>query len=112
MTPAAAAAASHEIANKDTMQTAERMARLGTESAFEVLARANALAAQGRDIINLGIGQPDFPLRSRCYWPARSSQRLFTSMNRELKDERRYAARRVSHRYGTADRSAPGPAPS
>ncbi|MBT6094132.1 MAG: pyridoxal phosphate-dependent aminotransferase [Rhodospirillaceae bacterium] len=36
------------------------MSRLGTESAFEVLARANALAAQGKDIINLGIGQPDF----------------------------------------------------
>jgi len=34
--------------------------RLGTESAFEVLARANKLAAEGRDITNLGIGQPDF----------------------------------------------------
>ncbi|MFQ5786112.1 MAG: pyridoxal phosphate-dependent aminotransferase [Alphaproteobacteria bacterium] len=43
------------------MQLAGRMARLGTESAFEVLARAGALAAEGRDIINLGIGQPDFP---------------------------------------------------
>ncbi|NQU61928.1 MAG: pyridoxal phosphate-dependent aminotransferase [Rhodospirillales bacterium] len=40
---------------------AARMARLGTESAFEVLARAKALEEQGRDIINLGIGQPDFP---------------------------------------------------
>ena len=38
---------------------ADAMARLGTESAFVVLARAGALAAQGRDIINLGIGQPD-----------------------------------------------------
>ena len=37
------------------------MARLGTESAFEVLARAKSLEDQGRDIINLGIGQPDFP---------------------------------------------------
>jgi aspartate/methionine/tyrosine aminotransferase len=36
------------------------MSQLGTETAFEVLARANALAAQGRSIINLGIGQPDF----------------------------------------------------
>jgi aspartate aminotransferase len=35
-------------------------ARMGEENAFAVLARANALAAQGRDIINLGIGQPDF----------------------------------------------------
>ena len=42
------------------MQTAAALSRLGTESAFEVLARANALAAQGKDIINLGIGQPDF----------------------------------------------------
>ncbi len=39
---------------------AGRMSKLGTETAFEVLARANALAAEGRDIINLGIGQPDF----------------------------------------------------
>jgi len=40
---------------------ADGMARLGTESAFTVLARAQTLAAEGRDIINLGIGQPDFP---------------------------------------------------
>ena len=42
------------------MNLAERMARLGTETAFEVLARAKALEAEGRSIINLGIGQPDF----------------------------------------------------
>src|SRR3954453_5220198 len=35
--------------------------RMGEENAFAVLARATALAAQGRDIVNLGIGQPDFP---------------------------------------------------
>ncbi|CAN7311971.1 pyridoxal phosphate-dependent aminotransferase [Phyllobacterium sp. LjRoot231] len=34
--------------------------RIGEENAFAVLARATALAAQGKDIINLGIGQPDF----------------------------------------------------
>lgn len=39
---------------------AERMSRLGTESAFEVLARARALEAQGRSIIHLEIGEPDF----------------------------------------------------
>ena len=39
---------------------AKRMNHLGTETAFEVLARANALEAAGREIINLGIGQPDF----------------------------------------------------
>ncbi len=43
------------------MRLANAMARLGTESAFEVLARATTLAGAGRDIINLGIGQPDFP---------------------------------------------------
>ncbi len=43
-----------------TAVLADRMSVLGTETAFEVLARANALAAQGKDIINLGIGQPDF----------------------------------------------------
>ena len=43
------------------VEMAARMEMLGTETAFEVLARANALAAQGRSIINLGIGQPDFP---------------------------------------------------
>ena len=37
------------------------MHQLGTESAFEVLARAKKLEAQGRSIINLGIGAPDFP---------------------------------------------------
>ncbi|MCR9070222.1 MAG: pyridoxal phosphate-dependent aminotransferase [Alphaproteobacteria bacterium] len=43
-----------------TAVLADRMSVLGTETAFEVLARANALAAAGKDIINLGIGQPDF----------------------------------------------------
>ena len=38
----------------------EAAQNLGTETAFEVLARANKLAAEGRSIINLGIGQPDF----------------------------------------------------
>ncbi|MEO7994579.1 MAG: pyridoxal phosphate-dependent aminotransferase [bacterium] len=39
---------------------ADRLARLGTETAFEVLARARALEAQGRSIIHLEIGEPDF----------------------------------------------------
>jgi len=42
------------------LKFADSLGRLGTESAFEVLARAQKLAAQGHDIINLGIGQPDF----------------------------------------------------
>ena len=46
------------------MKLAERMSRIGTESAFEVLARARALEAQGRHVIHLEIGQPDFPTPS------------------------------------------------
>ena len=43
------------------LRLAERMSRLGTEGAFEVLARARQLEAEGRDIIHLEIGEPDFP---------------------------------------------------
>jgi aspartate aminotransferase len=42
------------------MKLAERMNRIGVETAFEVLVRARALEAQGRDIIHLEIGEPDF----------------------------------------------------
>ena len=42
------------------MRFAPAMARLGTESAFEVLARARALERQGREIVHLEIGEPDF----------------------------------------------------
>ncbi len=42
------------------MRLAQRMNRLGTETAFEVLARARALEAQGRNVIHLEIGEPDF----------------------------------------------------
>jgi aspartate aminotransferase len=43
------------------LTTVPGFARIGEENAFAVLARATELAAGGRDIINLGIGQPDFP---------------------------------------------------
>jgi len=42
------------------MKLAERMSRIGVERAFEVLVKARALEAQGRDIIHLEIGEPDF----------------------------------------------------
>src|SRR5262249_4473460 len=48
------------LGSEAMVKLAVGMGRLGTESAFEVLARAKALEAQGRSIINLGIGQPDF----------------------------------------------------
>jgi len=42
------------------MDFATRMSRLGTETAFEVLARAQALEAQGKSVVHLEIGEPDF----------------------------------------------------
>ena len=43
------------------MLVSKRIFELETETAFAVLAKANKLSSQGRNIINLGIGQPDFP---------------------------------------------------
>ena len=43
------------------MQLSKRIFQLETETSFAILAKANKLASQGKDIINLGIGQPDFP---------------------------------------------------
>ena len=42
------------------MKLAQRMGQLGTETAFEVLAKARRLEAEGMDIIHLEIGEPDF----------------------------------------------------
>jgi len=42
------------------MKLAKRMSRLGTETAFEVLAKAQKLEAQGKNVIHLEIGEPDF----------------------------------------------------
>jgi aspartate/methionine/tyrosine aminotransferase len=42
------------------MKLAKRMSRLGTETAFEVLARARAIEATGREVVHLEIGEPDF----------------------------------------------------
>ncbi|MET0606025.1 MAG: pyridoxal phosphate-dependent aminotransferase [Beijerinckiaceae bacterium] len=44
-----------------TLHTVASFDRIGEENAFAVLARAVALQSQGKDVINLGIGQPDFP---------------------------------------------------
>ena len=49
------------------MKLAQKMSRIGTESAFEVLARARALEKQGRNVIHLEIGEPDFPTPCLLY---------------------------------------------
>jgi len=46
----------------DQMRLADRMSRLGTETAFEVLAEAKALEAKGRRVIHLEIGLTSIPL--------------------------------------------------
>ena len=43
------------------MKVSKKIINLETESAFAILAKATKLMSQGKDIINLGIGQPDFP---------------------------------------------------
>jgi len=43
------------------MQLVEAMSRIGVESAFEVLVKARALEKQGKSVIHLEIGEPDFP---------------------------------------------------
>ncbi|MBV9303578.1 MAG: pyridoxal phosphate-dependent aminotransferase [Acidobacteriaceae bacterium] len=55
------------------MQLAKRMERLGGEGAFEVLVRARALKARGRDIIHLEIGEPDFPTPSNIIEAAKKA---------------------------------------
>ena len=49
-----------EKATQFELQLARRMSRLGTETAFEVLNKARALERQGKSIIHLEIGEPDF----------------------------------------------------
>ena len=51
-------------ATLERIRFAERISRLGTESAFDVLVRAQELEAQGREVIHLEIGEPDFPTAS------------------------------------------------
>src|SRR5438309_6585963 len=52
--------ATMENATQFQLRLARRMSRLGTETAFEVLNKARALERQGKDIVHLEIGEPDF----------------------------------------------------
>ncbi len=57
------------------MRFAERMSRLGSETAFEVLARARQLEAGGQDIVHLEIGEPDFPTPANVVAAAQAALR-------------------------------------
>lgn len=86
------------------MKLADNMNRLGTETAFDILARAAELQRQGRDIISLGIGQPDFKTPAHIveaaikalrdgehgYTPAQGIVPLREAVSRDLK--RRHGA--------------------
>ncbi len=52
--------ATMEKAAQYELRLAQRMSRLGTETAFEVLNKARALERQGKDVVHLEIGEPDF----------------------------------------------------
>ena len=55
------------------MEVSKRLFNLETESAFTILAKANKLSSEGKDIINLGIGQPDFPTPSNIVEAAKKA---------------------------------------
>ena len=58
--PCLASTESHYDSNMTAIRFAERMSRLGTEGAFEVLAKARRLEAEGKRVVHLEIGEPDF----------------------------------------------------
>src|ERR1041385_9186581 len=55
------------------MKLADRMSRIGIESAFDVLVRARALEAQGLSVVHLEIGEPDFPTPSHIIEAAKKA---------------------------------------
>jgi len=81
------------------MKIADNFSRLGTENAFVILAKAKKLESEGREIINLGIGQPDFPTPKHIveagmkaladghhgYTPANGTQELRDGVSRHIK---------------------------
>ena len=87
------------------LQPAAAMGRLGTETAFEVLARAKALEAKGRSVINLGIGQPDFLTPDHVVEAAvqalRDGQHGYTPAN-GIPELRQSVSRYLERCYGVA----------
>ncbi len=88
-----------------SLRPAAQMSRLGTETAFEVLARAKALEAEGREIINLGIGQPDFLTPAHIVEAGMKAladgHHGYTPAN-GIPALRQAVARDLEHRHGTA----------
>ena len=87
------------------LRTIAAFDRIGEENAFAVLARATDLTAQGRDIINLGIGQPDFKTPAHIVEAAikalRDGHHGYTPAN-GIKPLREAVAADLHKRYGAA----------
>ncbi|MFQ5915265.1 MAG: pyridoxal phosphate-dependent aminotransferase [Nitrospinota bacterium] len=85
------------------MRLAERMSRLGTESAFEVLAQAQALEAKGKKIIHMEIGEPDFDTPAHIGEAAyKAIQEGYTHYGPSagLREHREAVAEHFNQRYG------------
>src|SRR5579864_6741126 len=85
------------------LRLAERMSRLGTETAFEVLVRARALEKQGKDIVHLEIGEPDFDTPGNIIEAAATALHkgwTHYGPSAGLPDLRRAIADEVSHSRG------------
>jgi len=85
------------------MKLAERMSRIGVESAFEVLLRARELERQGRSIIHLEIGEPDFPTPAHIIEAAKQGlDQGYTHYGptQGLPELRESVARYISHTRG------------
>ncbi len=86
------------------MQVIKNFERIGEENAFAVLARANALAATGKSVINLGIGQPDFPTPENIVEAAvkalRDGKHGYTATE-GIPELREAVANSLSQRYNT-----------
>ena len=83
---------------------AERMQNIGTEGAFEVLARARALEAQGKSVVHLEIGEPDFPtpdnIIEAAYGAMRSDYTHYTPAG-GIMEVRQSVADFLNRRFGT-----------
>ena len=91
------------------LRLARRMARLGTETAFEVLNRARELERQGKDIIHLEIGEPDFDTPDNIIQSAVSALNAgwtHYGPSAGLPDLRKAVADEVSHSRGRVPKSA------
>jgi len=87
-----------------SIKFAERMQNIGTEGAFEVLAKARALEAEGRSIVHLEIGEPDFPtpdnIVEAAYDAMRSDYTHYTPAGGIL-EVRQAVADFLNRRFGT-----------